>query len=263
MSFGLKNAPTIFQQLINNMVREYLDKFVITYLNDILIYSDTLKKHQQHMPKVLEKLSEKTLYIKKEKSRFEVQEVKFLEYVIQPGQIEKDPKKTQAVRDWSTPRRVKKIQSFLGLANYYWKFIPNYSRVAESLTHLMRKAEEFHWNKEQKQAFQDLKDALSRMTHLWIPKTTCEKVVETDASDFVVGACLYQIKDGEKQLIVYQSRKLSGLEKRYEVHNKELLVIVKALQEWRPYLAGLDKPIQIYTDHKNLQNFATIKKLNW
>ena len=94
MSFGLKNAPTTFQWLINNMVRKYLDKFVITYLNDILIYSDTLKKHQQHVPKVLEKLSEKTLYIKKEKSRFEVQEVEFLEYVIWPRQIKKDSKKT-------------------------------------------------------------------------------------------------------------------------------------------------------------------------
>ena len=94
MSFGLKNAPVTFQQLIKNMVREYLDMFVITYLNDILIYSDTLKKHQQHVLKVLEKLSEKTLYIKKEKSRFEVQEVKFLGYVIWPEQIEKDSKKT-------------------------------------------------------------------------------------------------------------------------------------------------------------------------
>ena len=263
MPFGLKNAPATFQQLINNTVREYLNKFVITYLNDILIYSDTLEEHWQHMPKVLEKLSEKTLYIKKEKSRFEVQEVKFLGYVIWPEQIEKDPKKTQAVRDWSTLRRVKKVQSFLGLANYYQKFIPNYSWVAESLTHLMWKAEEFHWNKEQKQAFQDLKNALSRMTHLQIPKTTCEKVVETDVSDFVVGACLYQIKDDEKQPIMYQSRKLSGSEKRYEVHNKELLVIVKALQEWRSYLAGLNRSIQIYTDHKNLQNFVIIKELNW
>ena len=94
MPFRLKNVPTIFQQLINNTVRKYLDKFVITYLNDILIYSDTLEKHQQHMPKVLEKLNEKTLYIKKKKSRFEVQEVKFLEYVIWPEQIEKDSKKT-------------------------------------------------------------------------------------------------------------------------------------------------------------------------
>ena len=166
MLFGLKNVSAIFQQLINNTVREYLDKFVITYLNDILIYSDTLKKHQQHVLKILEKLSEKTLYIKKKKSRFEVQEVEFLEYVIWSGQIEKDPKKTQAVRDWSTPRRVKEVQSFLELVNYYWKFIPNYSQVAEPLTHLMWKAEEFHWNKEQKQVFQDLKNVLSRMTHL-------------------------------------------------------------------------------------------------
>ena len=166
MSFELKNAPAIFQQLINNTVREYLDKFVITYLDNILIYSDTLKEHQQHVLKVLEKLSEKTLYIKKKKSRFEVQEVKFLEYVIWPEQIEKDSKKTQAVRDWSTLRRVKKVQSFLGLVNYYWKFVPNYSQVAEPLTHLTQKTEEFHWDKEQKQAFQDLKNALSRMTHL-------------------------------------------------------------------------------------------------
>ena len=153
MLFGLKNASAIFQWLINNTVREYLNKFVITYLDDILIYSDTLKKHWQHMFKILEKLSEKTLYIKKEKSRFEVQEVKFLEYVIWPEQIEKDSKKTQAVRNWSTSRRVKKIQSFLELVNYYWKFVLNYSWVAESLTHLTQKTEKFHWNKEQKQTF--------------------------------------------------------------------------------------------------------------
>ena len=229
MSFGLKNVPTTFQWLINNTVRKYLDKFVITYLNNILIYSDTLKKHWQHVLKVLEKLSEKTLYIKKKKSRFEVQEVEFLEYVIWSEQIEKDLKKTQAVRDWPTPRRVKKVQSFLELVNYYWKFVPNYSQVAEPLTHLMWKTEEFHWNKEQKQAFQDLKDVLSRMAHLQISKTTCEKVVETDVSDFAVEACLYQIKDDEKWPIMYQSRKLSELKKRYEMHNKKLLVIVEAL----------------------------------
>ena len=130
--------------------------------------------------------------------------------------------------------------------NYYWKFIPNYSQVAEPLTHLMWKAEEFHWNKEQKQTFQDLKNVLSRMTHLWISKTTCEKVVETDVSDFAVEACLYQIEDDEKWLIMYQSRKLSESEKRYEMHDKKLLVIIKALQEWRSYLADLNKSIQIY-----------------
>ena len=231
MSFGLKNVPATFQWLINNTVREYLDKFVITYLNNILIYSDTLKEHWQHVLKVLEKLSEKALYIKKKKSRFEVQEVEFLEYVIQLEQIEKDLKKTQTVRDWPTPRRVKKVQFFLELVNYYRKFVLNYLRVAESLTCLTQKTEEFHWNKEQKQAFQDLKDALSRMAHLQISKTTCKKVVKTDVSDFAVEACLYQIKDGEKQLITYQSRKLSELKKRYKVHDKKLLVIIEVLQE--------------------------------
>ena len=137
MSFELKNASAIFQWLINDIIREYLNKFVITYLNNILIYSDTLKKHWQHVLKILEKLSEKALYIKKKKSRFEVQEVKFLEYIIWSEQIEKDSKKTQTVRDWLTLRRVNEVQSFLELVNYYWKFVFNYSQVAESLICLM------------------------------------------------------------------------------------------------------------------------------
>ena len=100
------------------------------------------------------------------------------------------------------------------------------------------------------------------MTHLRIPNLTCKKILKTDASNFTIGACLYQIEDEQQRPIAYQSRKLSKLKKSYEVHDKELLVIVKALQDWRPYLADTEKPIQIYTDHKNLRNFVTTKQLN-
>jgi len=263
MLFELKNAPATFQRLINNTLREYLDDFAITYLNDILIYSNDLEMHCSHVHKVLKKLNKRTLYVKKSKSKFKAKEIKLLDYIIQPGQIEKNSKKMNAVRNWPSPKWVKEVQAFLRLMNYYWKFVPNYAKIAEPLTQLTHKNKRWHWDREQENAFHTLKKSLSRMTHLKIPNLTCEKILKTNTSDFTVGACLYQIEDEQQRLIAYWFRKLSELEKRYEVHDKELLVIVKALQDWRPYLAGTEKPIQIYTDHKNLRNFATTKQLNW
>ena len=119
MPFGLKNAPATFQRLINDTLREYLDDFAITYLDDILIYSDDLEMHRSHVHKVLEKLNKRALYVKKSKSRFKTKEIKFLDYVIQSGQIKKDSEKTNAVRNWPSPKRVKKVQAFLELMNYY------------------------------------------------------------------------------------------------------------------------------------------------
>jgi len=119
MPFGLKNAPATFQRLINDTLREYLDDFAITYLNDILIYSDDLEMHCSHVHKVLGKLNERALYVKKSKSRFKTKEIKFLDYVIQSEQIEKNSEKTNAVRNWPLSKQVKKVQAFLRLMNYY------------------------------------------------------------------------------------------------------------------------------------------------
>ncbi len=262
MPFELKNTPATFQRLINDMLREYLDDFAITYLDNILIYSDDLETHCSHVHKVLEKLNERALYVKKSKSKFKAKKIEFLDYIIQFEQIEKNLKKTNAVRNWPLLKQVKKVQAFLKLMNYYWKFVPNYARIAESLTQLTHKNKKWYWDREQKNAFHTLKKSLNRTAHLRILNSTCEKVLKTNASNFTVGACLYQIKDEQQRLIAYQFKKLSGSEERYKVHDKELLVIVKALQDWRPYLADTEKFIQIYTDHKNLRNFATTKQLN-
>jgi len=262
MLFELKNTFTTFQRLINDTLREYLDDFVITYFNDILIYSDDLEMHCSHVHKVLEKLNKRALYVKKSKNRFKTKEIKFLNYVIQSGQIKKNSKKTDTVRNWPLSKWVKKVQAFLELMNYYWKFVPNYAKIAEPLTQLMCKNKRWHWDKKQKNTFHTLKRSLSEMAHLRILNSTCKKVLKTNASDFTVGACLYQIKNEQQRPIAYWSKKLSKLKKRYEVHNKELLVIVKALQDWRSYLADTEKFIQIYTNHKNLRNFATTKQLN-
>jgi len=263
MPFELKNTPATFQRLINNMLREYLNDFAITYLDDILIYSDDLEMHCSHVHKVLKKLNKRTLYVKKSKSKFEAKEIEFLDYIIWSEQIKKDLKKMNAVRNWSLSKWVKKVQAFLGLTNYYWKFVPNYAKIAEPLTWLTHKNKRWHWDKKQKNAFHALKKSLSETAHLRILNSTCKKILKTNTSNFAVGACLYQIKNEQQRFIAYQSRKLSESEKRYEIHDKELLAIVKALQDWRPYLADTEKPIQIYTDHKNLRNFVTMKQLNW
>ncbi len=119
MLFELKNTSVIFQRLINDTLREYLNDFAITYLNDILIYSDDLEMHCSHMHKILKKLNERALYVKKSKSRFETKEIEFLDYVIQSEQIEKNLKKTDTVRNWPLSKQVKKVQAFLKLTNYY------------------------------------------------------------------------------------------------------------------------------------------------
>jgi len=261
--FELKNASAIFQRLINNMIWEYLNDFMITYLNDILIYFNTLEKHWEHVQKMLKKLKEQQLYVKKLKSRFETQKVDFLKYVIQSDQIEKNSKKTKVIQDWSQPKKIKKVQTFLRLMNYYWKFILNYSQIAKPLTQLTQKNKSYHWEEEQNKAFLKLKTALMNIMHLRILKTACEKMLETDALNYVIGACLYQIEDSQSWSIVYRLQKLSRSKKRYEFHDKKLLIIVKALQKWRSYLISTEKSIQIYINHKNLRNFATIKQLNW
>jgi len=146
MSFELKNASVIFQQLINNTLQEYLDNFVITYLNDILIYSEDLETHCEHVWKILKKLRERALYVKQLKSRFKIQKIKFLDYVIWSEWIEKNSEKTVTVRNWLTLTELKKVQIFLELVNYYWKFVSNYSQIMKSLTQLTQKAERWHWN---------------------------------------------------------------------------------------------------------------------
>ncbi len=259
MSFELKNASVIFQRLINDTLREYLNDFTITYLDDILIYSDDLEMHHSHMHKVLRKLNERALYVKKSKSRFKTKKIKFLDYVIQFEQIEKNSEKTDTVRNWALSKQVKKVQAFLKLMNYYWKFLFNYAKIAEPLTQLTHKNKRWHWDKEQKNAFHTLKKSLSKTAHLRILNLTCKKILKIDAPNFTVDAHLYQIEDKQQRLIAYWFKKLSESEKRYEIHDKELLTIVKALQDWRPYLTDTEKSIQIYTDHKNLRNFATTK----
>ncbi len=166
MSFRLKNTSVIFQRLINNILREYLNDFVIIYLDDILIYSDNLKMHYKYVHKVLTKLNEWAMYVKKLKSRFKIKKIQFLKYVIWSNQIKKNLKKIKTVWNWFTLWKIKKVQVFLELMNYYWKFVLNYTRIVKSLMCLIYKNERWYWDKKQKNVFCVLKKNLSETAHL-------------------------------------------------------------------------------------------------
>ncbi|KAK6213447.1 reverse transcriptase domain protein [Colletotrichum tabaci] len=263
MPFGLTNAPASFQTMINHVLREYLDVFVVVYLDDILIFSPTLEIHKEHVHKVLQKLQEAKLLVEPEKSVFHSQRVDYLGFTITPGEIRMDDKKIAAVKDWPRPQNVKDIQSFLGFVNFYRRFLKGYSGKINPLIKLTRKDTTFEWTNEQDKAFEDIKQQVLSEPVLMIPDPRKPFELETDASDYAIGGQLGQ-RDEEGRLhpCGFFSKKLSGPELNYQIHDKELMAIIEAFREWKPQLSGTKHEVKVYTDHKNLAHFTTSKALN-
>ena len=263
MPFGLTNAPATFQTFINNTLREYLDDFVVAYLDDVLIFSKTREEHIQHVKKVLTRLKEKNLPLKLSKCEFHKQQVKFLGYLVSTEGLAPDPDKIQAVQAWPRPTTVKEVQGYLGFTNFYRRFIKGYSEIATPLTNLTKKEVPFNWDQQCQDSFRLLKDRLTQAPVITIFDPEKEAILETDASDFAIGACLNQKNEqGKLQPVAYYSRKMSPAELNYDIHDKELLAIVEAFKGWRVYLEGTKYPVQVYTDHKNLVYWTTTKQLN-
>ncbi|KAJ8332896.1 hypothetical protein SKAU_G00417920 [Synaphobranchus kaupii] len=264
MPFGLTNAPAVFQALVNDVLRDLLGRYVFVYLDDILIYSSNVKEHEGHVMQVLQRLLENRLYVKAEKCVFHTDTVEFLGFILERGQIRADPKKIQAVTDWPTPATRKHLQRFLGFANFYRRFIRSYSQIVAPLTKLTSTAMPFRWNPEAENAFKKIKRLFSSAPILVHPDPTRQFVVETDASDTGVGAVLSQVSPTDNLLhpCAFFSRKLSPAERNYDVGNRELLAVKLALEEWRHWLEGAEKPFVVWTDHKNLAYLQTAKRLN-
>jgi hypothetical protein len=263
MPFGLTNAPASMQRLMNDALHEYLDIFTIVYLDDILVYSASKDEHVEHVKLVLEKLKEYHLLLKPEKCEFHKSQVEFLGYIIGTHGIKMDQAKVTAVLEWPTPTTVKEVQAFLGFANFYRRFIAGYSKVAQPLTELTRKDLVFKWTDKAEAAFQELKTKFTEAPILATFDPAKKIILETDSSDFAIGACLNQPdENGKFKPIAYYSRKLSPAELNYDIHDKELLAIVVAFEQWRVYLEGSTHTVQVWTDHKNLIYFTTTKVLN-
>lgn len=263
MPFGLTNAPAVFQALINDVLRDMINHFVFVYLDDILIFSRTLKEHHHHVRQVLQRLLKNHLYVKAQKCEFHVTEASFLGFILREGQLQMDPAKTDAVRKWPTPKSVKEVQQFLGFANFYRKFIRNFSSVAAPISALTKKTKEpFVWTSKAEEAFQDLKLRFSSAPVLVLPDPSQPFIVEVDASDVGVGAVLSQRSNGRLHPCAYLSHRLDPTEARYDIGDRELLAVKKALDEWRHWLEGAQHPFLVWTDHKNLEYLQQAKRLN-
>ncbi|KAL5775969.1 hypothetical protein ACOSP7_013526 [Xanthoceras sorbifolium] len=255
MPFGLTNAPATFCNLMNDVLYEFLDKFVVVYLDDIVIYSNSLAEHVVHLRQVFSKLREHKLYVKKEKCEFCRQEVMFLGHWVSKGKIRMDERKIRAILDWPSPTRVTELRSFLGLANYYRRFIEGYSKRVSVLTDLLRKDCKWVWSDACQTAFEKLKLAVSSEPVLSLPDFEKPFEVHTDASDRALGGVLVQ----EGHPVAFESRKLKDVEQRYSAHEKEMAAVIHCLDTWRHYLLGTK--FTVVTDNVANTYFKTQKKL--
>ncbi|GKB52480.1 putative reverse transcriptase domain-containing protein [Tanacetum coccineum] len=231
MPFGMTNAPTIFMDLMNRVCKPYLDKFVIVFIDNILIYSMNKKEHEEHLKAILELLKKEELYAKFSKCEIWILKVQFLGHVIDSQGIHVDPAKIESIKDWASPKTPTEIRQFLGLAAYYRRFIEGFSKIAKSMTKLTQKGVKFNWGSK-------------------------DFVVYCDASHKGLGVVLMQ----REKVIAYASRQLKILEKNDMTHDLELGSVVFALKFWRHYLYGT-KCI-VFTDHKSLQHILDQKELN-
>ena len=256
MPFGLTDAQSTFMDLMNRVFQPYLDRFVIVFINVILVYSGSSEEHSEHLRIVLQTLRERQLYAKLSKCQFWLDRVAFLGHLISVEGISVDPQKIEAIVNWKPPMNVSEVRSFLRLAGYYRKFVERFSKIATPLTNLLKKDQKLEWLDTYQHSFEELRQRLTTAPVLALPSGKDGYVVYSDASRQGLGCVLMQ--DG--RVIAYASRQLKKHEQNYPTHDLELAAVVFALKIWRHYLYGV--PYQIFTDHKSLQYIFTQKELN-
>ena len=246
MAFGLTGAPATFLSAMNATLTEFLCKFVLVFVDDILIYSSSYEERLQHVELVLQRLKEHQWQVKLSKCDFAQNSIAYLGYVISTAGVATDPAKIAAVKDWPVPSNVKELRSVLGATSYYRKFVENYGVIAKPLTNLLRKGALFVWTAVEEKAFHTLKNALITAPVLALPDFSKMFTVETDASDTGIGAVLTQ--DGHP--LAYVSKALGPHTRGLSTYEKEYLAILLAIDQWRSYLQMSE--FRIVTDHNSL-----------
>ncbi|GJW73776.1 putative mitochondrial protein [Tanacetum coccineum] len=261
MPFGLTNAPSTFQALMNEVFAPFLRKFVLVFFDDILVYSRDMTEHAKHLELVLKTMQSQQLYAKMSKCVFGATQVEYLGHVISGIGVSTDPSKVKAMQEWPVPMNIKKLRGFLGLTGYYRRFIKDYAAISRPLTALLKK-NSFEWSSDAQAAFESLKSAMINAPVLALPNFQEEFTVETDASNEGIGAVLQQ----QGHPIAFLSRSLAPKHKGLSTYEKELWVVVYALEKWRGYL--LDRHFKIKTDHFSLkylmeQRLTTPFQIKW
>nr|GEY96368.1 putative reverse transcriptase domain-containing protein [Tanacetum cinerariifolium] len=242
--------------LMNRVCKPYMDKFVIIFIDDILICSKDEKEHKEHLKAILELLKKEELYAKFSKCEFWIPKVQFLGHMIDSQGIHVDPAKIESIKDWASPKTPMEIRQFLGLAGYYRRFIEGFLKIAKIMTKLTQKGVKLDWEEKQEAAFQILKQKLCSAPILALLEGSEDFVVYYNALHKGLGAVLMQIE----KVIAYALRQLKIHEKNYMRHDLELRLVVFALKIWRHYL--YETKCTVFTDHKSLQHILNQKKLN-
>src|SRR5258708_2037978 len=252
MPFGLSNAPAAFQRFINEVLGDLMDVCTVGYLGNILVYSDSLEDHRDHVCEVLCHLCTMGLYANLKKCKFHMDTVEYLGFILSPKGLQMDPTKVSVILDWPKPQKVQDIQAFLSFTNFYRRFIHDYSEITLPLNHLCKKSTTCHFGVEEAKAFQNLKKAFGSAPVLahWAPDLPM--MVQMDASNCTIAGILS---------VAFYSCTLQSAEWNYDMHDKELLAIFEAFKSWRHFLEGSATAIDMVTDHKNLEYFTSTKKL--
>ena len=256
MPFGLTNAPAAFMKMMNGIFRDFLDEFVIIFIDDILVYSRSKEDREKHLRVVLGWLRGQKLFAKLSKCSFWQKSIGFIGHIVSDQGVSVDPEKIQTIRDWTHPRNATEVRSFLGLAGYYRKFVKGFASLAQPMTQLTGKDVKFAWNERCEKCFSALKDMLTSAPILVLPEADQPYVVYTDASITGLGCVLTQ----HGKVIAYASRQLRKHEGNYTTHDLEMAAVVFALKIWRSYLYGAK--VQILTDHRSLKYIFTQPELN-
>ena len=257
MPFGLTNAPATFQRLMERILAGLQWQICLVYIDDIIIFSRSAEEHLQQLQTVLSRLQAAGLKLKPKKCKLFRRKVSFLGHLVSEAGIETDPEKVAAVQKWPRPSTVTDVRSFLGFCSYYRRFIPEFASISKPLVRLTEKSVPFLWSDREEDAWLELKKRLTTAPILGYPHPDRTFVLDTDASDFGIGAVLSQVVDGREVVIAYGSRVLSKAERRYCVTRRELLAVVHFVKLFRHYLIG--REFVLRTDHAPLRWLRSFK----
>ena len=257
MPFGLCNAPSTFERLMENILTGLQWKILLIYLDDVIVFGSTVQEVIDRLKIILDRLREANLKLKPKKCHLFQTEVLYLGHVVTSEGVKTDPSKVEAVKSWPTPTNPTEVRSFLGLASYYRRFIYKFSEVVKPLTNLTKKDQPFIWSSECEKAFNTMKELLTTTPILAYPRRDAEFILDTDASKFAIGAVLSQVHEGKERVIAYASRTLGRAEQNYCVTRSELLAVVVFLKHFRHYLYG--QRVRVRTDHGALRWLLNFK----
>jgi len=264
MFFGLTNSPVTFQAIMNKLLRDLINTGkVAAFIDDIIVGTETEEEHDKIVAEIIKRLEENDLYVKPEKYKWKVREVGFLGVVIGPDRIKMEEEKVKGILDWPTPKCVKDVQKFLGLANYYRQFIEGFAFIARLLHDIVKKDQKWDWTERQEKAFRELKEQFTKEPVLVAPDLDKKIRMEVDASDYATGGVLsMECEDGLWRPVAFLSISFNEMERNYKIHDKEMLAILRGLENWGYLLEGTCFKFKIWTDHKNLEYFIKAQKLN-